>query len=63
MTFNDAEVAYLKTQRLGRLATVTPSQQPNQVPVGFRLNPDHTIDIGGPMRMLGGIGTSGRTRT
>ncbi|WP_024806584.1 PPOX class F420-dependent oxidoreductase [Nocardia sp. BMG51109] len=48
MTFTTPELAYLKTQQIGRLATVTPTNTPHLVPVGFRLNPDHTIDIGGP---------------
>jgi pyridoxamine 5'-phosphate oxidase family protein len=46
--FSDAEIAYLQSQRLGRLATVGPDSQPHVVPVGFRYNPEHdTIDIGG----------------
>ncbi|MCM6776575.1 PPOX class F420-dependent oxidoreductase [Nocardia sp. CDC159] len=48
MTFTEAERGYLATQRLARLATVSPSGKPQIVPVGFRLNSDHTIDIGGP---------------
>lgn len=46
--FTDAELAYLRSQRLGRLATASADGQPHVVPVGFRYNPDHdTIDIGG----------------
>ncbi len=46
--FTPAEIAYLKSQRLGRLATVDPGGQPHVVPVGFQYNPDlDTIDIGG----------------
>jgi pyridoxamine 5'-phosphate oxidase family protein len=46
--FTPAEVAYLQSQRLGRLATVGPNGQPHVVPVGFRYNPDEdTIDTGG----------------
>src|SRR5579871_5136873 len=46
--FSPAEIAYLQSQRLGRLATVGADGQPHAVPVGFRYNPDHdTIDIGG----------------
>jgi pyridoxamine 5'-phosphate oxidase family protein len=46
--FTEAEIAYLQSQRLGRLATVGPDGQPHVVPVGFRYNPEHdTIDIGG----------------
>jgi pyridoxamine 5'-phosphate oxidase family protein len=41
-------IAYLGTQRLGRLATVDPSGAPQNNPVGFRYNQDTgTIDIGG----------------
>jgi len=46
--FTPKEIEYLKSQRLGRLATVGPDGQPHVVPVGFRYNPDHdTIDISG----------------
>jgi pyridoxamine 5'-phosphate oxidase family protein len=46
--FTPAEVAYLGTQRLGRIATVGASGQPHVVPVGFRYNVlEDTIDIGG----------------
>jgi pyridoxamine 5'-phosphate oxidase family protein len=46
--FSAAEIAYLQSQRLGRLATVGPDGQPHVVPVGFRYNPElDTIDIGG----------------
>ncbi|GAB0105800.1 PPOX class F420-dependent oxidoreductase [Nocardia sp. JMUB6875] len=48
MPFTDAERAYLATQSLARLATVNKNDQPNLVAVGFRLNADGTIDIGGP---------------
>ena len=41
-------LAYLKTQRLGRLATVDGSGAPQNSPVGFRYNAElGTIDIGG----------------
>ena len=47
-TFTPAEIAYLKSQRLGRIATVGPDAQPHVVPVGFQYNPERgTIDIGG----------------
>lgn len=43
-----AEIAYLASQRLGRIATVGPTGQPHAVPVGFRYNAaEDTIDIGG----------------
>lgn len=47
-TFTQAEVEYLKSQRLGRLATVSPGGQPHVVPVAFRFNSEMgTIDVGG----------------
>ncbi|MFD0903110.1 PPOX class F420-dependent oxidoreductase [Actinomadura sediminis] len=46
--FTPAERAYLATQRLGRLSTIGPDGAPQTRPVGFRLNDDGTIDIGGP---------------
>lgn len=48
MVFTAAERAYLEQQRLCRLATIGPDQVPNVRPLGFRLNADGTIDIGGP---------------
>jgi pyridoxamine 5'-phosphate oxidase family protein len=42
-----AEITYLKSQHLGRLATTGANGRPNVVPVGFRFNDDDTIDIGG----------------
>lgn len=46
--FSEAEVDYLKSQMLGRLATVGPNGQPHVVPVAFRYNEElDTIDIGG----------------
>jgi pyridoxamine 5'-phosphate oxidase family protein len=46
--FSDAEIAYLQSQRLGRLATIDAKGNLHVVPVGFRYHPDHdTIDIGG----------------
>jgi pyridoxamine 5'-phosphate oxidase family protein len=50
--FTPAEIAYIKTQPIGRIATVGPSGKPHVVPVGFRYNPDQdSIDIGG----MGGL--------
>lgn len=46
--FTPAERAYLAAQDLGRLATVGPDGGPQVRPVGFRLNGDGTIDVGGP---------------
>lgn len=46
--FTPAEIAYLQSQMLGRLATVGPDGQPHVVPLSFRYNPDlDTIDVGG----------------
>jgi pyridoxamine 5'-phosphate oxidase family protein len=46
--FTDSELAYLAGQRLGRLATVSPSGVPQNNPVGFTVNAElGTIDIFG----------------
>ena len=46
--FSPKELEFLQSQRLGRLATVNPSGQPQNAPVGFRYNPElDAIDIGG----------------
>jgi pyridoxamine 5'-phosphate oxidase family protein len=46
--FSDAEIEYLESQRLGRLATVGRNGMPHVVPVAFRYNPEaDAIDIGG----------------
>jgi len=46
--FTEAEVEYIKSQRVGRIATIGPDGQPHVVPVGFRYNPEtDSIDIGG----------------
>lgn len=46
--FTPNEIAYLKSQRLCRIATVGPNGQPHVTPVAFRYNPDtDTFDIGG----------------
>lgn len=56
--FTEAEIAYLASQRLARLATVGGDGQPHVVPVGFRYNPEFdTIDVGGR-----GFGTSKKFR-
>mgnify|MGYP001400439903 CR=1 FL=1 len=48
MPFTDAQLAYLATQRLGRLATVDSRGVPQNNPVSFRYNAElGTIDIGG----------------
>jgi pyridoxamine 5'-phosphate oxidase family protein len=46
--FTAAEIEYLKSQRLGRLATVNSKGEPHVVPVSFSFNAEmDTIDIGG----------------
>jgi pyridoxamine 5'-phosphate oxidase family protein len=47
-TLSERELAYLGTQRLGRLATLAPDGYPQNNPVGFFYNTElGTIDIGG----------------
>ncbi len=61
--FSAAERAYLRTQRLGRLATVDPHGQPQANPVGFFPQDDGTILIGGQaMGRTRNGGTWRRTR-
>jgi pyridoxamine 5'-phosphate oxidase family protein len=48
MAFTSAERDYLKGQLLGRLATISPAGVLQVRPLGFRLNDDDTIDLGGP---------------
>src|SRR5205807_1755820 len=46
--FTDTELEYLKTQRLGRLATINKNGEPQIAPVTFLFNAElDTIDIGG----------------
>jgi pyridoxamine 5'-phosphate oxidase family protein len=46
--FTDIELDYLRTQRLGRLATADSSGRPHVVPVTFRYDQDHdSLDVGG----------------
>ncbi|MFE2170737.1 PPOX class F420-dependent oxidoreductase [Streptomyces sp. NPDC059447] len=45
--FNEAEQAYLRSQHLGRLATVDAAGQPQVNPVGFFPQDDGTILVGG----------------
>ncbi len=51
-SLNTSELQYLRTQRLGRLATVDAHGRPQANPVGFFVRDDGTIDIGG--RAMGG---------
>ncbi|MER5641084.1 PPOX class F420-dependent oxidoreductase [Kitasatospora sp. NPDC002227] len=48
MIFTEKEREYLAAQPLARLATIGPDGCPQVRPVGFRLNDDGSIDIGGP---------------
>lgn len=45
--FSEAERAYLASQRLGRMATVDPRGQPQANPVGYFVQDDGTILVGG----------------
>lgn len=46
--FTPAEIAYLQSQRLGRLATINAAGELHVVPVGFHYNPEYdTIDVTG----------------
>ena len=46
--FTDKELEYLKGQKLGRLATISPTGKPQIAPVGFRYNAElDAIEIGG----------------
>ncbi|MEU5807695.1 MULTISPECIES: PPOX class F420-dependent oxidoreductase [unclassified Streptomyces] len=45
--FSEAELAYLRSQPLGRLATVDATGQPQANPVGFFTQEDGTILVGG----------------
>lgn len=47
-TFTEAEIDYLNSQYLGRIATVNPQGKPRVVPTGFRYSAETgTIDCGG----------------
>src|SRR5579863_8111015 len=63
--FTSVEIEYLKSQRLGRLATVNAAGEPHVVPVSFRYNPElDTIDIGGrditPTKKFRDVARNGR---
>jgi PPOX class F420-dependent enzyme/OxyR family protein len=46
--FTPEEIAYLQSQRYGRLATIGPTGELHVVPVTFRYHPElESIDIGG----------------
>lgn len=38
MSFTDAEISYLRSQRLARIATVSPDGQPDVAPVGYEFD-------------------------
>lgn len=46
MSFSDEEIAYLRSQRLARIATVSADGQPDVVPVGFEFDGTH-VYVGG----------------
>jgi len=46
--FSNRERDYLASHKLGRLATIHADGSPRVVPVGYWLNDDGTMDIGGP---------------
>ena len=46
-TFTDVQLAYLGSQRLGRLATLDPRGTPQNSPVGFRITEAGVVVIGG----------------
>jgi pyridoxamine 5'-phosphate oxidase family protein len=43
MVFTDAEIEYLQSQRLGRLATLTPEGNLQNSPVGFQLDEESGV--------------------
>ena len=46
--FTDKEIEYIRSQRLGRLATIRPDGTPQIAPVGFHYNAElDVIEIGG----------------
>ncbi|MET7336974.1 PPOX class F420-dependent oxidoreductase [Nonomuraea sp. NPDC005650] len=46
MSFSEEEIAYLRSQRLGRIATVSGDGQPDVVPVGFEFDGTY-VYVGG----------------
>jgi pyridoxamine 5'-phosphate oxidase family protein len=47
VTFTERELEYLRSQPLARIATVDPDGQPDNSAVGFRVEADGTILVGG----------------
>ena len=54
MSFTDAEITYLRSQPLGRLATVSDDGQPDVVPIGF--------DFDGTYLYVSGYGDHTKTK-
>jgi pyridoxamine 5'-phosphate oxidase family protein len=46
VSFSEEEIAYLRSQRLARIATVSADGQPDVVPVGFEFDGSH-VYVGG----------------
>ena len=46
MIFSEAELEYLQSQRLGRIATVSAKGEPDAAAVGFRIDGDEVV-VGG----------------
>jgi pyridoxamine 5'-phosphate oxidase family protein len=47
-SFSDAQIQFIQSQRLGRLATLGPDGAPHVVPNSMRYNPElGTLDLGG----------------
>ena len=44
--FSQKQIAYLRSHRLARIATVSPNGKPDVVPVGFTFDGEHFL-IGG----------------
>jgi hypothetical protein len=56
--FTPAEIAYLQSQRLGRLGMAGADAQPHVVPVAFRYNPAHdAIEIRSHAEVVASGGT------
>jgi pyridoxamine 5'-phosphate oxidase family protein len=47
VTFTERELEYLRSQPLARIATVDPEGQPDNAAVGFRVESDGSILVGG----------------
>lgn len=47
MTFTDAEISFLRSAQLGRIATASGSGEPDVAVVGYRLHDDMSVEVGG----------------